>query len=63
MFHGGGSILGVVRNLAQPEFTQESADEFVLSTDFQINNNLTAPNQEDYDKLVLYLKNGKMDKV
>ncbi len=63
MFHGSGTILGIVRNLAHEKFSDESAKEFSENTDFQINNGLTAPNQEDYDNLELYLKNGKMDKA
>jgi hypothetical protein len=63
MFNGTGLVLGVVHNLAHAQFTNEAAEEFVSATNFQIDNGLTAPNQEDYDKLGLYLKNGKMDKV
>lgn len=61
MFHSGGDILGIIRNLAQTRISAESSSEFISSTNFQLENGLIGAGQEDYDKLELYLKNGKLD--
>ena len=63
-YDGSGKIFGVSHLYTPFRGRDKDSEQKALSEiDFQLENGLTFPNEQDYNNVELYLKNGKMDKV